>query len=120
MADVTATVEGYIDSWNETDPDRRRAIIARVWTEDASHVDPLAAGEGHEGIDALVAGVQERLPGTRFSLAGAPDRHHDRVRFTWHLTAAAGGDPLAVGIDFGTVAADGRLRAVTGFLEPVA
>jgi hypothetical protein len=42
------------------------------------------------------------------------------VRFTWHLTAAAGGDPLAVGIDFGTVAADGRLRAVTGFLEPVA
>jgi hypothetical protein len=65
MADVTATVEGYIDSWNETDPDRRRAIILRVWTEDASHVDPLAAGEGHEGIDALVAGVQERLPGTR-------------------------------------------------------
>jgi hypothetical protein len=39
------------------------------------------------------------------------------VRFTWHLKSAAGGDTVAVGIDFGVVAGDGRLRSVTGFLE---
>ena len=28
------------------------------------------------------------------------------------------GEPVAGGVDFGTLADDGRLRAVTGFLEP--
>jgi hypothetical protein len=40
------------------------------------------------------------------------------VRFSWTL-AANGGDPVAVGTDFATVASDGRLSAVTGFLESV-
>ena len=31
----------------------------------------------------------------------------------------ADGTPVAAGVDFATVADDGRLREVTGFLEPV-
>jgi hypothetical protein len=31
--------------------------------------------------------------------------------------ANGGGDPVAIGYDFGTLAEDGRLRSVTGFLE---
>jgi hypothetical protein len=65
----------------------------------------------------MIAGAQQQFPGHRFELAGAPDAHHDRVRFTWHLKPEAGGDTVAVGIDFGVVAEDGRLRSVTGFLE---
>jgi hypothetical protein len=42
------------------------------------------------------------------------------VRFTWHLKPIAGGDTVAVGVDFGVVAEDGRLSSVTGFLEDVA
>jgi hypothetical protein len=49
-------------------------------------------------------------------LAAGPDAHHDRVRFTWQLVAESG-DAVATGVDFATVADDGRLRAVTGFLE---
>jgi hypothetical protein len=41
------------------------------------------------------------------------------VRFTWQLVAE-NGDAVATGVDFATVADDGRLRAVTGFLEPAA
>ena len=33
----------------------------------------LAAVEGHAGVDALIAGVQERFPGFRFALIGEPD-----------------------------------------------
>jgi hypothetical protein len=40
------------------------------------------------------------------------------VRFTWTLRPVAGGDPIAVGVDFATLAPDGRLCAVTGLLEP--
>jgi hypothetical protein len=30
------------------------------------------------------------------------------------------GEPIAIGVDFATVADDGRMRSVTGFLEPAA
>ena len=118
MTDVTTVVDDYIASWNESDAERRRALISRTWTEDGSYLDPHMAASGASEIDALIAGVQERFPGARFELAGAPDHHHDRVRFTWHLNQADGGARIATGIDFGTLAEDGRLRAITGFLEP--
>jgi hypothetical protein len=52
-------------------------------------------------IAAMIGGAQQQFPGHRFELASGPDAHHDRVRFAWTLTG------------------DGRLQAVTGFLEPV-
>jgi hypothetical protein len=116
MTELTTVVDGYIAMWNETDPERRRSIIEETWTEDASYVDPQAEVAGAEGISALVAAVQEQFPGHRFVLASGPDAHHDRVRFTWQLVAE-GGAAIATGLDVAVVADDGRLRAVTGFLE---
>src|SRR5438309_1734773 len=55
--------------------------------------------------------------GHRFELAGGPDAHNDHVRFTWQLVPHEGVVPVATGYDFGTLAEDGRLRSVTGFLE---
>jgi len=116
MTELTTIVDGYIAMWNETDPERRRSIIEQTWTEDGSYVDPHAEVAGAEGISALVAAVQEQFPGHRFVLASGPDAHHDRVRFTWQLVADGGG-AAATGLDVAVVADDGRLRAVTGFLE---
>jgi hypothetical protein len=118
MTDITAVVHNYIAMWNETTPEDRRAIIADTFADDASYVDPLFEGDGPAGIDAMVAGAQTQFPGARFELTSGPDAHHDRVRFAWR--AVAGGDAIAHGVDFATVAEDGRLRAVTGFLEPAA
>jgi hypothetical protein len=120
MTEINALIDNYIAVWNEGDPERRRALIAQTWTDDASYVDPLMTGAGPDGIDEMIATAQQQFPGHRFELAGAPEAHHDRVRFTWHLKPAAGGDSIAIGTDFGIVAEDGRLRSVTGFLEPVA
>jgi len=119
MTDINTLIDNYIAAWNEGDGEHRRALIAQTWTEDASYVDPMMTGAGRDGIDAMIAGAQQQFPGHRFELAGPPDAHHDRVRFTWHLRPVGGGDTVAVGIDFGVVAHDGRLRSVTGFLEPV-
>ena len=119
MPDPHAIVDAYLAVWNETDPARRRELIARTWTDDARYLDPLMSGDGPAGIDAMVAGAQAQFPGARFEPEGAPDQHHDRLRFSWHLRAADG-SAIATGTDFATVAADGRLRDVTGFLEPAA
>jgi hypothetical protein len=117
MPDVTTVIDHYIASFNEEDPHRRRALVDETFSTDARYLDPLVQGDGPEGIDAMIAGIRAAYPGTRFELAGAPDHHHDVVRFTWHLRPAGGGDALATGLDFATLADDGRLRNVTGFLE---
>src|SRR4051812_1462021 len=98
--DVTTLVDDYIASWNETDAERRRALVARTWTDDATYIDPLMAGEGADGIDAMIAGVQEKYAGFRFQLAQGPDAHNDRVRFAWHLVGPDG-NRVATGFDFG-------------------
>ena len=118
MAQIANIVDSYIASWNEPDPERRRALVGRTWSEDGSYVDPLMTGAGTDEIAAMIGAAQAQFPGHRFELAFGPDAHNDRVRFAWRLVGADG--PVAAGVDFATVADDGRLRAVTGFLEPAA
>jgi hypothetical protein len=112
---INAVVETYIASWNEGDETRRRALVAQAFTEDARYLDPLMAGEGTDGITGMIGAAQAQFPGHRFELSFGPDAHNDVVRFAWQLVGSDG--PVAGGTDFATVADDGRLRNVTGFLE---
>jgi hypothetical protein len=106
----------YLAIWNEGDAARRRARIAELWAADARYADPLMAGEGHDGIEAMIAAARAQFPGHRFSLAGTPDGHGGNLRFSWSL-APEGGAPIAHGTDFATLDAEGRLARVTGFLD---
>jgi hypothetical protein len=54
---LTRIVDGYFEMWNETDPVRRRAVIAATWAPGAGHVDPMFAADGHDALDAMVAAV---------------------------------------------------------------
>ena len=106
----------YLAAWNERDTPSRRARVARLFTLDAEYLDPTMRGAGHEGIDAMIAGAQQHFPGHRFTLAGTPDAHHDVLRFSWTLHGPDGNEVVR-GLDVATVAPDGRLARVTGFLE---
>jgi hypothetical protein len=116
MTDPTTLVDSYLEMWNETDPQHRRELVAATMTDDARYLDPLMSGEGIDGISTMIAGAQQQYPGHRFSLLNGPDAHHDRLRFSWALSNPAG-EPIAVGIDFATLDAEGRMGSVTGFLE---
>jgi hypothetical protein len=119
MADTGTLVSNYIAMWNETDPHRRRELVAETVTDDADYLDPIMEGSGVDGISTMIGTAQSQFPGHRFALVAGPEAHHDRVRFTWSL-AANGGAPVAIGVDFVNVADDGRMRSITGFLEPAA
>ena len=108
-------IDAYIAAWNETDSATRRALIARTWREDGHYLDPLMSGTGHDGIDAMISGVQSQFPGYRFRRTSELDTHNDRIRFSWELGPEAG-PPLAGGVDFGVVS-DGRLQTIAGFLD---
>src|SRR4051812_4652623 len=94
MSDVTQVVDRYIAIWNETNPEQRRDLITRTWSEDASYLDPLMKGDGPAEIDAMIAAVQQQFPGHQFRLLGPVDSHNDRVRFAWELTPGDGQPPL--------------------------
>jgi hypothetical protein len=116
MTDAAQIAQRYIDSWNETDAERRAGLLTALWTEDARYVDPMMTGEGRAQIDALIAGVHQQFPGFRFALSGKADGYGDKVRFSW--TLGPDGQSLVEGTDFGVVK-NGRLSAVTGFLDKV-
>jgi hypothetical protein len=120
MSSLEHTVQRYIDSWNETDARRRRALIEEVYTPDAGYTDPLVAVRGWDAIDQTVQAVQQQFPGLRFTLGDMIDAHHDQVRFGWNLGARDALEPLVVGFDV-AVAQDGngKFERVYGFLDRV-
>lgn len=116
QTNVTDLVDRYLATWNETDVVHRRTLVARTWTENATYLDPMLQGEGHDGIDAMLHGVQAQFPNHVMRRVGDIDAHHDRVRFAWEL-APKEGSAIVSGVDFGVLSRDGRLESITGFLD---
>ena len=108
--------EQYFAIWNETDAEQRARLIEKTWAPEGTFVDPSFEATGYDELSALVGTAQGMFPGLRFTVTGTPDEHHDRVRWTWEL-AAEGQPAVAGGTDIVTVAADGRISSVVGFLD---
>jgi len=123
MDNTNALAQRYIAAWNERDPGKRLELVSETYTEDASYVDPARSGDGHRGISAMIATVQQQFAAYVICLKGDVDAHNDRVRFQWQGTfqREAGGKKEApvhfVGTDFGIIGADGRFRSITGFID---
>lgn len=117
MTDLNAIARNYITAWNESDAARRKALLEAVFTSDVSYRDPIMQGDGHDGIAALIDGVQQQFAGFRFSLKGEPDGFADRIRFSWNL-GPEGAESVIEGTDI-CVIENGRLESVTGFLDKV-
>jgi hypothetical protein len=120
----------YLALCNEPDDDRRRRIIAELWTADGSQIlqppqemRAIAAqpgiamtatleARGYEEIEARAASVYEHWVGSEgLSFRGRDDaeRLGDVVKFHWEAVAKDG-TVFAVGLCFLVVAADGRIE----------
>jgi hypothetical protein len=74
MISIGETVASYIAAWNETDSERRRAVIARTWSGDGTYLDTHLDGCGHAAIDAMIAAVQQQFPAIAFGFPAASRR----------------------------------------------
>jgi ketosteroid isomerase-like protein len=122
MSTATAhqdAVRRYFAAWNAATPEELAEAVAAAFTEDATYTDPLVDVAGHEGLTAAIAGARQQFPGFGFELTGTPDAHHGLVRFTWDLVSTADGSAPAAGFDVVTLAEDGRISSVSGFLDRV-
>lgn len=111
-----ATIEAYVTAWNETDAGRRAAAVAQAFAEEGTYRDPVMISDGHSGVDAMLAGVQAKFPGFVLKRISKVDHHNGALRFSWSLGPAAG-PSVVEGVDFCTLAPDGRLASVVGFID---
>jgi hypothetical protein len=79
MAQITRAGERHLDSYSETDPDRRRPAHATVRVQEASSVNLPANVRPHDEIAALIGALRRRFPGRAFRLLGDVDGHDVRV-----------------------------------------
>ena len=122
--------ERYMALWNEPDADRRRLMIAELWTEDGRHIlqppqeirgiaarpglamTAILEARGYEEIEARAASVYEHWVGSEgLSFRGRDDadRLDDVVKLHWEAVAKDG-TVVAVGLTFLVLAADGRIE----------
>ena len=120
----------YVALWNEADPDRRRRMIAGLWTEDGTHIlqppeeirevaarpgigmTAVLEARGYAEIEARAATAYEEWVGSQelsFRRRADAERLHDVVKFHWEAVAQDG-ETFAVGLSFLVLAEDGRVR----------
>jgi hypothetical protein len=120
MKNPNDIAEAYLAVWNETDADKRQTLIEQLWTPDATYLDPMMQGRGHDELNVMIGQAQLQFPGLCFRCAGEGQAVGNHVRFSWHLAPAdaeEGQALLAGGTDFCTLANDGRLQRVCGFVD---
>ncbi|MBB5937360.1 nuclear transport factor 2 family protein [Streptomyces zagrosensis] len=117
--DYDGAVARYFTAWNATDPAERAQAVAAAWVEDGSYTDPLSDASGHDQLVTVIGGAQAQFPGFAFRLTGTVDGHHHTARFSWELVSDADGSAPVAGSDVITLADDGRVRSVFGFLDRV-
>ncbi len=114
MPSTKDTVNAYMNAWNETNADKRSALLDAAWADSGTYTDPMADVSGRAGLSETIDGFHKQMPGASIALASGIDEHHKRIRFAWKLKAADGTVPIE-GIDIGMLAEDGRLQSILGF-----
>ena len=113
-AAVEATVDAYLETWNETDKAKRAALMDQSLGADLWYRDPMLQADGPAAFDAMVAAVQAQFPGLVMRRTSDVDAHHDLVRFTWAL-GAPDAEPAVAGVDVAKFDAAGKLHRIIGF-----
>jgi hypothetical protein len=111
---VETTVDAYVQTWNETDPAARTALIEQALGADLWYRDPMLEADGRDAYDGMIAAVQAQFPGLVMRRTSPIDGHRDLVRFTWAL-GAPGEAPVFAGLDVAKTDDDGKLHRIIGF-----
>lgn len=112
-------VRAYGAAWNEEDEGARRQLLEQGFAEDGVYCDPMGTADGREAFIHHIGGLQQTMPGHRLEVTTSVDEHDGYFRFGWELRDPEGTVAME-GVDFGHLAADGRIARITGFFGPLA
>jgi hypothetical protein len=122
MTNFDTQVQDYLAIWNEADEEKRAELARKLFTPDATYVDPMVAATNPDVIAATVGAVRGQFPGWTFRQVGEIDAHNSFARFRWALSpdaSTAPEDAPVIGFDVASFTEDGAIERVTGFLDRV-
>lgn len=102
--------------FGEGDPQRRRAAIDELWTEDAVLSVPPGVFTGRDALDTFAGDLRATHPHYVYTPIGEPQVLHDSGIIAW-TSGAKGEPPEYTGLDV-IVVRDGRIAALYVFLNP--
>lgn len=112
---VTVTIDNYLRFWSTAPGDEQRALGLRVFDPRVRYRAPLGARDGLDSLLVLAGEFADQLGQLTMTARAEPDLHHEYARVPWVLTR--GGEHFAEGTDILSFDADGRVTAVTTFVD---
>jgi hypothetical protein len=120
MTQLEELITRYVAIWNEPDPDRRRASIPLLWTDDGANFTSSIEARGYGDLEARITKAHDQYVATgeyRFRSASNGQGHHNTAKFSWEMVRTDNGEVGAAGTEFFLLADDGRIDADYQFLE---
>jgi hypothetical protein len=101
--------------FGEGDPARRRAAIAKIYTEDCVLYVPSGAFVGHDALDKFAGDLRATHTDYVYTPHGSPQVLHNSGRLAWG-SGRKGETPAYTGVDF-VIARDGKIAALYVYLD---
>ncbi|MEV4351270.1 nuclear transport factor 2 family protein [Actinoplanes sp. NPDC049596] len=99
-----------LEVFGERDAERRRAAIARIYTEQVKFSDPDETVVGYGALDAKAQKILDEAPGFVFSASGPIRVVQDLGYLAWNF-GPEGAPPVVSGLDIALIE-DGRIASV--------
>ena len=104
------------DVFGENDPERRRAAMDEIYTDDVVFYDPSkGVYRGRDEIDRIAGAIRATHPDFSYQPTAEPEETGDGGRVPW-VSGRPGDAPAYAGTDF-IIARDGRIAAIYLFFD---
>ena len=101
--------------FGENEPERRRAAIDEIFTEDCVFYDPTrGVYRGRDEVDRVAGAIKATHPDFRYQPIGEPEESGNGGRIQW-VSGRPGEAPAYAGTDF-IIVRDGRIAGAHGTL----
>lgn len=112
----TLLLRNLHDVFGENAPERRRAAIDEIYTEDVVFYDPSKnVYRGRDAIDHIAGVIKATHPDFSYQPIAEPEEVGDGGRVQW-VSGRPGDAPAYAGTDF-IIARDGRIAAIYLFFD---
>jgi hypothetical protein len=112
---ATLLARNLPEVFGEGDPDRRRAAIKQLYTEDCVLYVPPGIFVGHDALDKFAGDLRATHPDFVYTPHGAPQVLHNSGRLAWG-SGPSGEAPAYTGVDF-VIVRDGKIAALYVYLD---